>query len=46
MIDSDDFETSVAGANKIALACGNKALVKNVKDVDLLMSCPFKIGRQ
>lgn len=45
MIDSENFETSVTGANKIATACGGKALVQNVGDVDSLMSCPFTIGR-
>lgn len=44
MIDSDDFETSVAGANKIVAACGGKKLVSNVSDVDLLMSGSFRIG--
>lgn len=45
MIDSNDFETSVAGANKIAVACGSKVHVKTVGDVDSLMSSPFRIGR-
>ena len=46
MIDSDDFETSVAGANRIAVACGGRVHVKTAGDVDSLMSCPFRIGRQ
>ena len=45
MIDSDDFETSVAGANKISKACGGKVHITNIDDVDNLMSCSFKIGR-
>jgi hypothetical protein len=45
MIDSDDFETSVAGANKISKACGGKVQITNICDVDNLMSCSFKIGR-
>lgn len=45
MIDSEDFETSVRGANKITKACGGRELVSTVSDVDELMSCSFKIGR-
>ena len=45
MIDSNDFETSVAGANEISRACGGKVNVTNISDVDSLMSCAFKIGR-
>lgn len=45
MIDSNDFEISLAGANEISIACGGKVHVANITDVDSLMSCPFKIGR-
>lgn len=45
MIDSEDFETSVRGANKITNACGGKELLRTVRDVDELMGCSFKIGR-
>lgn len=38
MIDSNDFETSVAAANKISKACGGKVHVTNIRDVDSLMS--------